>query len=113
MSTVAITVNASVSALPTGKAFGKLRLTLTDAGGAKDFDMDSAYISANAMDQGAGTFKIPASFNAIAPGNYTVSVQAYDGFGDPLGTRVTATGNMPAGLGAGFFQAVSIASVAS
>lgn len=113
MSTVTVTLNTTVAALPGVQPFNMLRLTLTGAGTPKTFDMTAAYISANAVDQGGGSFTIPAQFSGVAPGNYTVTAQAYDVEGQPMGSPVSGTGNMPAGMGAGYMQPVSLTSVAS
>lgn len=113
MSTVTVTLNANVAALPAGKSFNLLRVTLTDAGGPHQFDMNAAYISAHAVDQGNGSFAIPCSFSGVAPGTYTVKAQAYDVDGLPLGSEGSGTGTMPAGLGAGFMQTVTIGAVST
>ena len=72
--------------VPAGTSIASTQFTLTPAAGGQSL-VDNV--------PGASAVGASATFTVTAPGDYTVSVQALDAAGNPLGTPSTATANIP------------------
>lgn len=92
MLTITVKFNA---AAPGNKTFNFLRTVLTDAGGAqRTVDKTAAQVASESVVQSDGSYSLAVAFPTVAVGAYTVQSQAYDAYGNPIGTPLNGSGTV-------------------
>jgi hypothetical protein len=90
-----VTLKFTPTPPPAGKTFSKLRVILTDAGGAeRKVDLTQAQVQASAQPQPDGSYLLPVTIENVAVGPYTVISQAFDQNNSGYGTTASGTGTV-------------------